>query len=775
MKLFELYAELGLDSSKFSSGVKNASAQGSSLASSLKSSIGGAATYVTNQVSASTIALGNLLADAAITTLRVGTDLVKAIFEEYADAEQLYGGVETIFKDSANAVKKNAEEAFMNAGMSANEYMETVTSFSSSLLQGLGGDTEAAAKYADIAIRDMADNANKFGTNIGLIQNAYQGFAKDNYTMLDNLKLGYGGTQEEMARLINDSGVLGHTIVTAANVSKVPLHRMFEAIHVIQEEMGVAGTTAKEASETISGSASAFQAAWKNLISGFADDKDMDRLVDNVFETGENLARNIFKVVPRIGQNVLEAADSFLSRWDLWGSIKESFKEDGILGALETIGGAVWGKLQEWGPIGLDAGSALIANIASGITGNTVSKDDIKKSITDIWTGISESASIVWNTAGEIYTKVKAELDADSGTGSEISSTIAAVFSAGATGIDGLLTASGSLFSNIYKAITGDAEGAEKIKALLSGAGDSAGSWVQETGEAVESSADAIMTSAQKMQSAIDYARGVNELFPASGASSAPPSSDAPTTEEILTKQNAQMTEFAKSALDVLNPFNIPQNLPKLFSPLLDVSTDITTDIITGVADRVSENRIEEKYGLGGGGTRFPEEGESSNATDWTEVRYGVGGAISTPRSEYFVPDPQTAALFEDLGDLETYWSDGAEEVGNAIIDAADQVQKESREMRESEENRFRDEGGESGETDDVAALVASVSALTNALTSMPAEVAAAAQEGCAAGVSGISITGHVSTGNVVLSNGLLVGALTPQLNLALGKSRVAR
>ena len=183
MKLFELYAELGLDSSKFSSGVKNASAQGSGLAASLKSSIGGAATYVTNQVSASTIALGNLLADAAKTTLRVGRDSVKAIFEEYANTEQLYGGVETIFKDSADAVKRNAEEAFMNAGMSANEYMETVTSFSSSLLQGLGGDTEAAAKYADTAIRDMADNANKFGTNIGLIQNAYQGFAKDNYTI----------------------------------------------------------------------------------------------------------------------------------------------------------------------------------------------------------------------------------------------------------------------------------------------------------------------------------------------------------------------------------------------------------------------------------------------------------------------------------------------------------------------------------------------------------------------------------------------------------------
>lgn len=138
---------------------------------------------MTNKVSASTIALGHLMADATKTTVNLGKSAVKSIISEYADTEQLYGGVETIFKDSADKVKKNAEEAFSTAGMSANQYMETVTSFSSSLLQGLDGDTDKAADVADMAIRDMSDNANKFGTDIGLIQNAYQGFAKDNYTI----------------------------------------------------------------------------------------------------------------------------------------------------------------------------------------------------------------------------------------------------------------------------------------------------------------------------------------------------------------------------------------------------------------------------------------------------------------------------------------------------------------------------------------------------------------------------------------------------------------
>src|SRR5699024_2033858 len=191
-------------------------------------------------------------------TLGITTPIIAGItasIKSFADLEQSVGGVETLFKDSADTVIKNSESAYKRAGVSGVDYMENVTSFSATLLQGLEGDTEAAAKAADMAMVDMSDNANKFGTNIGDIQNAYQGFAKDNFTMLDNLKLGYGGTAGEMARLVNESGVLGDAMdVTAETVKDVPFDKMIEAIHEVQTEMGVTGTTVKEAEETVSGS-----------------------------------------------------------------------------------------------------------------------------------------------------------------------------------------------------------------------------------------------------------------------------------------------------------------------------------------------------------------------------------------------------------------------------------------------------------------------------------------------------------------------------------------
>ena len=190
---------------------------------------------------------------AVVATTAVATGIAgitaKAV-SEYADYEQLVGGVETLFKDSSDKVVEYANNAYKTAGLSANEYMDTVTSFSASLLQGLEGDTAQAAEIANTAIVDMADNANKMGTDMASIQNAYQGFAKQNYTMLDNLKLGYGGTASEMARLINDSGVLGDTMtVTADNVNSVSFDKMIEAIHTVQVEMGISGLTAEQRSE----------------------------------------------------------------------------------------------------------------------------------------------------------------------------------------------------------------------------------------------------------------------------------------------------------------------------------------------------------------------------------------------------------------------------------------------------------------------------------------------------------------------------------------------
>lgn len=226
--------------------------------------------------------------------------LTKKALEEYAEYEQLVGGVETLFKDSADVVMQYANSAYKTAGLSANDYMETVTSFSAALLQSLGGDTEAAAKQADLAITDMADNANKMGTDMASIQNAYQGFAKQNYTMLDNLKLGYGGTKEEMQRLIDDANALNAAQGNLTNYSIDSYADIVSAIHDVQTEMGITGTTAKEASTTIQGSLSAMKSAWTNLLTGIGDDsQDLDKLINNFVDSTGTAAENI---LPRLGK-----------------------------------------------------------------------------------------------------------------------------------------------------------------------------------------------------------------------------------------------------------------------------------------------------------------------------------------------------------------------------------------------------------------------------------------------------------------------------------------
>ena len=231
--------------------------------------------------------------------------LGKQAVDAYGNYEQLVGGVETLFKENASTVIKNASNAYKTAGMSANAYMETVTSFSASLLQSVGGDTVKASEMADMAITDMSDNANKMGTSIEMIQNAYQGFAKQNYTMLDNLKLGYGGTKSEMERLLADAQAISGIEYDISSYADV-----VDAIHVIQTEMGITGTTAKEASSTIQGSIASMGSAWTNLITGLADptqnlDQLINNFVDSVITVGDNL-------IPRISM-VLESITKLIS------------------------------------------------------------------------------------------------------------------------------------------------------------------------------------------------------------------------------------------------------------------------------------------------------------------------------------------------------------------------------------------------------------------------------------------------------------------------------
>jgi hypothetical protein len=243
-------------------------------------------------------ALLGVAAAGAAGAVALGAAVVKA----YSSYEQLAGGVTKLFGNADKTVEKFAAQAARTAGLSTNQYLDTVTSFSASLIAGLHGDQVAAARVADTAIRDMADNANTFGTSIGSIQLAYQSFAKGNFTLLDNLKLGFGGSQQGMADLINTSGVLGKSMkVTAQNVKDVPFDKMVEAIHKVQQSMGIAGTTAREAAGTIQGSFDATKASLHNLVTGLGvANSDFKTLVGEVAGNAENLAKNVTSVLERL-------------------------------------------------------------------------------------------------------------------------------------------------------------------------------------------------------------------------------------------------------------------------------------------------------------------------------------------------------------------------------------------------------------------------------------------------------------------------------------------
>lgn len=318
--------------------------------------------------------------------------IVKTSLGIVADMEQQVGGVETLFKNSADTVIKNANRAYKTAQLSANNYMSTVTSFSASLLQGLGGDTAKAAEIADMAIIDMADNANKMGTNMQDIQNAYQGFAKQNYTMLDNLKLGYGGTQSEMIRLINDSGILNEKI---SDLDNVTFDQMIQAIHKVQENLGITGTSAKEASTTIEGSVNSAKAAWENFEAGVISAND---LVDTFWTAAQNILNNLGQMIPRLGKTGMDVLESLSGKigeavpqlkvfTDSVGNLADKLQNmstDELMNLGKTVA-VLAGAAPAFSALGKSAGTC--GDILSGlgeISGGTVAKlnkmpGDIKK------------------------------------------------------------------------------------------------------------------------------------------------------------------------------------------------------------------------------------------------------------------------------------------------------------------------------------------------------------------------------------------------------------
>lgn len=380
----------------------------------------------------SNIANVGAMATAGLTVPIIGA--VSASISEFAKLEQSIGGVETLFKDNAGELIANADRAFQTAGVSANSYMEQATSFSATLLQGLGGDTKKAVEYADTAIIDMSDNANKMGTNIGMIQQAYQGFAKGNFTMLDNLKLGYGGTQGEMARLVNESGVLnGEFEATAENVKDIPFSTLIDAIHKTQEELGITGTTAKEANETISGSFQSMLASGQNLLGGLSQQgADVEKLMDNFVQTVEVFAYNISGALKTLWDNLP------IPEWGKWlialvavagpimliigniiifvGNLVSAVSVIGsaftiVSGAVSLTTGAVEGATGAigtlakvftllTGPIGIAIGAIIAIGAMLVYLYNT--NEEFRSKVQEIWTNIT----LIFQEAVEMITTI---------------------------------------------------------------------------------------------------------------------------------------------------------------------------------------------------------------------------------------------------------------------------------------------------------------------------------------------------------------------------------
>ena len=322
MNIFELFGTIAINNQEANKSIDQTVQKGKRLSKTFQTIGKGA------------LACGKFVAKGMVALGAAGAAGLGMVVKTYADYEQLVGGIETLFKGAEDQMMAYAKKAYKTAGMSATAYMETATSFAASLVSALGGDTAAAAEMSNMAITDMADNANKMGSDIGMIQNAYQGFAKQNYTMLDNLKLGYGGTQTEMARLINDSGVMGDSFVaTAENINDVSFAKIIEAIHVIQSEMGIAGTTAAEAEDTIAGSFSSFKATWTNLLTGMASEDNIEPLIDAFFGAGGKVLKNVGKILPRV-----------------WNNVQTGFVKVGQK-IREVMGGTIWPAIQKFAKV----------------------------------------------------------------------------------------------------------------------------------------------------------------------------------------------------------------------------------------------------------------------------------------------------------------------------------------------------------------------------------------------------------------------------------------
>lgn len=399
MDVFNLYAKLSLNTDDYEKGVEKAKGGTSSLMDVFSGTLLG------NVVSDGLRTVANGITEIGKTAANMAVSIGKASLDSYADYEQLVGGVETLYKDSAGIIESYAKDAYKNVGLSANDYMETSTSFAAALVSSLGGDTGKAAEMANTAISDMSDNANKMGTNMQSIQDAYNGFAKQNYTMLDNLKIGYGGTQAEMKRLIKEAAAMTDTqkeLGVTVDSNSMSYANIVQAIHVVQANMGIMGTTSKEAATTIQGSTASMKSAWENLLTGIADPEQdfqalVDNLVDSVITAGNNIIPRIKEIVPTL----IDSLSELVTQLAPYVSSVIMELEPTIEEGLQALFGGLSSVASELQPIVADVfsffGDAIISGLTSAIENSDFSFlldifDNVKTAVEEVVPVIEEIA-----------------------------------------------------------------------------------------------------------------------------------------------------------------------------------------------------------------------------------------------------------------------------------------------------------------------------------------------------------------------------------------------
>ena len=508
MDLMTLAAKIVLDDSQFQKGISGAEKAGGALS---------------QKMSALTIAAGNIATDMIRNGFGAIKEVIGGAMSSYADYQQLIGGVETLFKQSSNTVAKYAKQSYKTTGLSANQYMETVTSFSASLLQGLNGDTEAAAELANTAIIDMSDNANKMGTDMGMIQNAYQGFAKQNYTMLDNLKLGYGGTASEMIRLINDSKTLDHEI---SSLDGITFDQIVRAIHAVQTEMGITGTTAKEAADTISGSKSSLAAAWKDMLSAVGGEGDQERLDETLQNFKDAFSTYMENFIPTLVQSIGNSGD-------LVEAIAES------IASLPTT------LLSDIGENALEAGTEVVGGL-SKITGWVIS------SITEMFKKASIDPSAVADFGAAI--------------GDFIGTAIADIVKNAPAILDGIvdvgIALAGGLLEGLFKGLFGEGAEVDKIKDQL---------------DDELFSADMKNTEASAI---LKYMESLSEKYGAVVTSTQEWAEAAAALEKVMPDSGKVFEDYGSNiqgALDKLKAMNQEMRRTAIMNALMGSITDMTT------------------------------------------------------------------------------------------------------------------------------------------------------------------------------------------------------